>query len=69
MRRPHVTATLVILGVPMRTAFLISEPALTAYVESLPKDDDSVWVDRFVGLFPIRSVNRTGNAVLLERAG
>lgn len=64
-----VTVTLVIVGVPMRTAFLISEPALTAYVESLPKDHDSVWTDRFVGLFPIRSVYRTGNAVLLDVDG
>ncbi|GII27240.1 hypothetical protein [Planotetraspora mira] len=64
-----LTAVLVIIGVPTRVAFLVSEPALVEYAESLPAGEDHIFVGRFVGVFSISDVQRSGGAVIFDVDG
>ncbi|MFC5817259.1 hypothetical protein [Nonomuraea harbinensis] len=68
-----LTCATVAADLPMRAAFAVSEPALTAYVRSLPLHPDSVTVGdaesglgvEWVGLFPVgRAVRHVDRADL-----
>ena len=64
-----LTAALVVTGVPTRVAFLMSEPALVEYAESLSADEDYFSVHRFVGVFSISDVQRSGGALIFGLDG
>ncbi|GIH59680.1 hypothetical protein [Microbispora siamensis] len=64
-----LTLALVSLDVPMKVAFLVSEPALTRYARSLPEDEQWASVRERVGLFSIDGVQRWNGATQLRVAG
>ncbi|GII54685.1 hypothetical protein Pth03_30740 [Planotetraspora thailandica] len=64
-----LTAILVSVGVPTRLAFMISEPALVAFGQSLPEDDADVSVNRFVGVFSIETVRRDDGVLYFDVNG
>jgi hypothetical protein len=63
-----LTLALVSLDIPVRVAFLVSEPALTRYARSLPEDERWASVRERVGLFSIDGVQRWNGVTQLRVA-
>ncbi|GLW21208.1 hypothetical protein [Microbispora triticiradicis] len=64
-----VAIALVALDVPMKAAFLVSEPALTRYVESVPGEKRWESTRDHVGLFTVSRVLRQDGVTELVMAG
>ncbi|MEU6409514.1 hypothetical protein [Microbispora sp. NPDC046933] len=64
-----LTLALVSFDIPMKAAFLVSEPALTRYVRSLPEDERWASTGDRAGLFSIESVQRWNGVTQLRVAG
>ncbi|MEU6425505.1 hypothetical protein ABZ860_06365 [Microbispora sp. NPDC046973] len=64
-----LTLALVCFDIPVKAAFLVSEPALTRYARSLPEDESWASVRDRVGLFSIESVQRWNGVTQLRVAG
>ncbi|WP_432932150.1 hypothetical protein ACQPZZ_13775 [Microbispora sp. CA-135349] len=63
-----LTLALVGFGIPVRLAFLVSEPALARYARSLPEDERWLSVRERVGLFAINGVQRWNGVTQLRVA-
>ncbi|MEV7802700.1 hypothetical protein AB0O28_07110 [Microbispora sp. NPDC088329] len=63
-----LTLALVGFGIPMKLAFLVSEPALARYARSLPEDERWASVQERVGLFSINGVRRWNGVTHLRVA-